>query len=68
METFSRSVATGYCYTNEVAALHYNMGRFEQAIETYRRSLTLAASAVGGGSNERLLANNIGTPDPGYWR
>lgn len=45
---------------NELANLHHDMGRYTQAIEAYNRARELDAAAVGGASNEWLLANNIG--------
>lgn len=55
---------------NELAGNFHDMGRFEQAIEHYRRALELDASAEGGGSNQWLMTNNIGAAykDLGLYR
>jgi len=45
----------------DLADLYSDMGRFEKAIETYRRAMDLDSAAVGGGSNEWLFADHIGT-------
>lgn len=45
---------------NELANLHHDMGRFQQAIENYRHAMRLEASSVGGATQAWLFVNNIG--------
>jgi len=45
---------------NELANLHHDMGRFQQAIDNYRHAMRLEASSIGGPTQAWLFVNNIG--------
>lgn len=59
-ELFGADAPQLYRSYNELAGFHYDMGRFEQAIENYQHARRLEASSVGGATQAWLFANNIG--------